>query len=161
MDIQEKIKSKSLLEWAFCWNQLRLIIAGATLLLAKQSPILLYLSIPLITPLAGQFMTLAWIVSGAAAGYLIYTWNKSDKTIFGSTDRKDMAAFWIATLSGIHLGIAGLTGMNIGFATVPYAILTPVMIIAAIAYFWSAFYLHSKGGVNKMFNQSQTSELND
>jgi hypothetical protein len=159
MDIQEKIKNKSLLEWAFCWNQLRLVIAGATLILAKQSPILTYLSIPIISPLAMNFMGAAWIISGGAAGYLIYKWNEGGKKVFGGDDKKDVVAFWIAVITGVHLGIAGLTGNNIGFSVVPYEIIVPVMIITGVAYFWSAYHLHKRGGVNALFaSDIQTSE---
>jgi len=151
MNVQEIIKNKSLLEWVFAWNQLRLVIAGATLVLAKQSPILMYLYIPLITPLAASLMSLAWIISGLAGAYLIYAWNKAGRTIFGGNERKDVIAFWIATITGVHLGIAGLVGLNIGFSVTPMAISTPIMIAAGLAYFWSAYHLHSRGGAKKLF----------
>lgn len=155
----DSLKQKSLLEWAFCWNQARLVIAGATLVLAKKSPILTYFSIPLITPLAGTFMSLAWVFSGLVAIYLIYTWNQSGKTIFGGKEKKDVIAFWIATITGINLGVAAIF-TNIGFMITPDFLSTPVMILAGLVYFWTAYHLHSRGGAKALFSQTEKSEEN-
>ena len=151
----DTLKQKSLLEWAFCWNQARLVLAGATLVLAKKSPILAYFSIPIVTPLAGTFMTLAWLISGVVGVYLIYMWNKSGQTVFGGNDKKDVAAFWIAAITGVHLGIAAVY-TNIGFAVTPDFLSTPAMILAGLLYFWTAYHLHSRGGAKALFTQNSS-----
>jgi hypothetical protein len=148
MDIKEKVQQRSLVEWAFMWNQARLIIAGITLVIAQQVPVLVYL--PVLGRLASSFMVLAWLISGVAAVYLIYNWYTSGKTVFGGNDTKDVIAFWVATISGVHLGLAAIY-TNIGFAVTPDFLIVPAMILAGLAYFWSAYRLHSRGGVKALF----------
>jgi hypothetical protein len=150
----DSLKRKSLLEWAFAWNQARLIIAGATLILAKKSPILTYFGIPLVTPLAGTLMPLAWLLSGVVSVYLIYVWYNSGQTVFGGKEKIDLIAFWVATITGINLGFAAIS-TNVGFAITPAFLSTPAMILAGLLYFWTAYHMHSRGGVNQLFT-SQT-----
>jgi hypothetical protein len=149
----DTLKQNSPLEWAFLWNQARLLIAGATLVLAKQSPILTYLSIPVITPLAGTFMSIAWLISGLVAGYLIWHWYHSERTYFGGKETIDQVAFWVATITGVHLGIAAIF-TNIGFALTPDFLSTPVMIATGLLYFWSAYHLHKRGGAKALFAET-------
>lgn len=142
MDIKEHTKPKNLLKYAFMWNQIRLVIAAASLILGGFPVVLRIFSSS--SSMVSSLLTVSWIISGLAAAYLFYLWIKGGKKLWGGTDNVDMAAFAIAIISGLHLGIAGVLGTNIGMSVVPSGLLTFVMLIAGALYLWSAFHLHNR-----------------
>lgn len=157
MDLNEHKKPENLLKYAFYYNEARLVLAGITLLIGKMSPVLIYFYIPVITVLAALLMSIAWILAGVAAAYLLYLWFKAEKKLWGEDNPTDRAAFAIAIISGLHLGWAGLTGTNIGFAILPF--LGLVMPLAGLLYLWSAFHLGKRFKANpNMFGQPKTPE---
>ncbi len=148
MDMNEHTKPENLLKYAFYYNEVRLVLAAITLLLGKMSPVLMYFYIPLVSSLAGALMTLAWILAGVAAGYLLYLWWQGGKTLWGTDDIKDRVAFAIAIISGLHLGWAGLFGVNIGMSVLP--MLNIVMPVAGLLYLWSAWHLFHRYKANSI-----------
>lgn len=58
-------------------------------------------------------LDLFWILAAVAAGYLLYKWFKSDRSIFGGNDVKDVAAFWFLIVMSINQGL--LMSMHMGF----------------------------------------------
>lgn len=142
MDVQEHAKPENLLKYAFLWNEVRLVVAALSLIFGG-FPIALRIFGSSLSAVS-SLLSLAWIISGLAALYLLYAWNKNGRKLFGGEDKKDMAAFAIAIISGLHLGWAGLTGTNIGMTVIPYGILTLVMVVAGVLYLWSAWHLHKR-----------------
>ena len=56
---------------------------------------------------------LFWLLAAVAAGYLLYMWFKSDRSIFGGNDLKDVTVFWFLIVMSINQGL--LTTMHVGF----------------------------------------------
>ena len=142
MDIKEHTTPKNLFKYAFMWNQVRLVVAAASLILGGFPVALRIFSSS--NSMVGSLLTLSWIISGVAALYLLYMWFQSGKKLWGGSERTDVAAFWVAIISGLHLGIAGILGTNIGMTVIPSTFLTLVMLVAGILYLWSAFHLHKR-----------------
>lgn len=137
MEVQEHTKPENLLRYSFLWNEARLVIAAVSLLWGA-------------TPVLSRFAsgayglwTICAVISGIAGLYLLYAWNNAGRKLFGGEDKKDLAAFLIATLSGIHLGLGALLGTNIIMSALGYS--GPLFQIAVIAggilYLWSAWHL--------------------
>jgi hypothetical protein len=146
VDISKHMKLDNILRYSFLWNQARLVIAALSLMLGG-FPIALKI-FGSSSSAVGSFLSLAWIISGLAAGYLLYSWYKAGKKVFGGEEKKDCVAFWIAIISGLHLGWAGLTGTNVGMTVVPSGLLTLVMLAAGVLYLWSAWHLHTRYKAN-------------
>lgn len=109
MNIKEHMTPEKLEKYSFYWSELRLILAAVALLIG---------GIPLIYRLGfyglSTLLGICWIISGIASVYLLYRWSKSNKKLFGEKDIKTTIAFFVMTISGINLGVAGLIGTNIG-----------------------------------------------
>ena len=140
------MKSHDLEKYAFMWNQARLVVAALSLIFGGFP--LIYRLFSTSTPLVGPILTLFWIVSGVSAAYLLYLFVQGGKRLWGGKNRTDLIAFAIAVGSGLHLGITGLTGMNIGMRVLPYGVLPLIMLVAGAAYLWAAFYLYKKQKAN-------------
>ena len=139
MDLNHHTKPANLLRYSFLWNEARLVIAALSLIFGAE-PIL-----SRILPSSGYGLwTLATFISGLAAAYLLYAWNKGGQKLFGKKDRADLIAFMIATLSGLHLAYAGLLGTNLIMAYTPYSLLSTVIYLGAALYLWSAWHLHKR-----------------
>jgi len=147
MDLKEHTTPANLLKYAFMWNQVRLLVAALSLIFGG-FPIVFRLFSSSSSAI-GSLLSVAWIISGLAALYLVYMWYQGGRTLFGGKDNVDMAAFAIAMISGLHLGIAGIFGINIGMKVIPYGMLTMVMIVAGLLYLWSAFHLHKRFSANR------------
>ncbi len=156
MDLNEHTKPQNLLKYAFYYNEVRLVLAAITLLLGKMSPALTYFYIPVVTALAASLMTLAWILAGVSAAYMLYLWFQGGKTLWGEDNIQDRLAFAIAIISGLHLGWAGLFGINIGMTVLP--LLSIVMPIAGLLYLWSAFHLIKRYKVDQNMFGTQITE---
>ena len=120
--------------YSFLWSEARLLTAAVALFLKGVPPLFLLSS----APIALIALKIAWIISGAAAGYLLYRWVNSDLKVFGSDDIKDKITFLICVVTGLHLGVMGLTGINIGFQITKNP---AVLFVVAIIYVVTALYL--------------------
>src|SRR3989344_8472771 len=125
--IKEHMTPDKLEYFAFLWSEARLVIAAAALFLGGISPILIILPVPAMLGQVGMLLTLSWLISGVASGYLLYRWFTGGKKLFGGLDMKDIAAFLVSVVSGINLGFAGITGSNLGMSfTMNYLIFLAV-----------------------------------
>ncbi len=144
MDIKKHTHPDMLEKYSFLWSEARLVIAAVALFVGGFPPIFLLLRIlpiPALLGTIGLLLTVAWIVSGVASGYLLYRWIKGGKKLFGAHVQLDMIAFLVTVVSGFNLGITGITGRNIGMSLLP---LYPVFVITALAYLWSAYHLYTR-----------------
>lgn len=141
MDITEHTHPDKLEKYSFLWSELRLLIAAVALFIGGVPPILFLIRVPFLYGIIGTLLTLCWIVSGLASGYLLYRWFTGGKRVFGTNDWKDTTAFFVSVISGFNLGIAGLSGSNIGMAISSNSIL---FIIVGMLYLVSAWYLFKR-----------------
>ena len=138
MNLEGYTKPRELERMSFLWSEARLVIAAAALFLGGIPPILIILPVPAMLGQVGMLLTLSWLISGVASGYLLYRWFTGDKKLFGGSNMKDIAAFLVCAVSGINLGLAGITGSNLGMSfTMNYVIFLAV----AALYLVSAGYL--------------------
>lgn len=138
MNIQAHLEPARLEKYSFIWSEARLVIAALALLMGGFPPLAL---LPLPSGLLTTILTLSWIISGAAAGYLLYRWHTGGQTLFSGKDKLDTAAFFVCVVSGINLGIVGVFSTNIGMSI---ASSYPVFVITAVAYIASAVHLHRR-----------------
>lgn len=94
--------------------------------------------VPALSWVVGILLTIMWIMSGAAAVYLLYRWYKNKYMIFGGAGIYDKVAFLVSTVSGINLGIVGVIGTNIGMSISSNR---TVFLVVALIYIISAAYL--------------------
>lgn len=140
MNYKHHLHPDRLERYSFLWSEIRLIIAAVALFIGGVPPLVAIsfrLSLP-VSGFIGALLTLSWILSGLASGYLLYRWFSADKKLFGGRDRKDLAAFFVSVISGINLGLAGLMGRNIGMTIFPGYLF---FLIAGIAYLAAAWHL--------------------
>jgi hypothetical protein len=135
MDIKEHAHPDKLEEYSFLWSEARLLIAAIALLIGGRPPLLLVL------PTLYGVLTLAWLMSGVASGYLLYRWNAGGQKLFGGKAPLDTAAFFVSVVSGINLGLAGLIGRNIGISISSNYF---VFIVVALLYLASAYHLYTR-----------------
>jgi hypothetical protein len=129
--------------WAFVWSEARLVIAAVALFIGGVPPALyLALNNPAMLGTVTALLKLSWLVSGAATLYLLYRWLQGGRMIFGGKNNaKDTAAFLVMMISGLNLGLVGLTGFNFGMSmSQSYT----VFVVAAIVYLMAAFYLYQR-----------------
>ncbi len=138
------MSSSDLLRYAFLWTIARLILAAIALLIGGKPLITVLLSIVSLQhlPIVYAAITIAWLISGAASVYLLYMWHMHGKKLFGKHDAIDMGAFLLAALSGINLGVMGVTGVNLGISIVSGNYVA--FLIMAILYLASAYHLYTK-----------------
>ncbi|QQG37920.1 MAG: hypothetical protein HYS26_04830 [Candidatus Kaiserbacteria bacterium] len=137
MDITKHTQPSALEKYAFLWSEVRLVIAAVALLIGGFPPILLLLP----TPATWLLLRLAWIISGLAAGYLLYRWYTGGQKVFGGKDSKDLGAFFVSVVSGLNLGILGLLGTNIGMSIASGRV---VFAAVAVLYLLAAWHLHKR-----------------
>ena len=116
------------------WSEARLVIAAIALFLGGIPPIFLILPG---TALTALMLKVCWLISGAASLYLIYRWFNIRHNLFGKKDSKDMFAFLVMVISGINLGLTGVTGNNIGMSIWSGRI---IFLVVGILYLWTAYY---------------------
>jgi hypothetical protein len=125
-------------KYSFWWSEARLVI-GAVSLIYGAVPVLVRFALP--WGLLSTLLTLSWIISGLASGYLLYRWLKGGQTVFGGKDQKDLVAFWVSVVSGINLGLTGLTKNNLGMSVFSGQIF---FIITGVIYVATAYYLYKR-----------------
>ncbi len=144
MDIKEHTHPDKLERYSFIWSEVRLIIAAVALFLGGVPPVLKFFPIPQFYRLVSSLLTLSWIVSGIAGGYLLYRWYTNHQIIFGGKGPRDTATFFVSVVSGLNLGIAGLLGRNIGMSIssnkIIFIFVGAVYLLAAVHLFrrWKA-----------------------
>ncbi len=142
MAFQDHTRPDALERYSFLWSEARLVVASIALFAGGVPPVsYVVLAVPALFGLVQLGLTLAWIISGLASGYLFYRWWKANRMLFGGKKGADTAAFLVSVISGLNLGVAGLTGANIGMRTFPaYGFL----VVAGLAYLVSAYYLWTR-----------------
>jgi len=113
MDINEHTQPDKLERYSFLWSEARLLIAAVALFIGGIPPIFKITPMGLFS-MVGSLLTLAWIISGVAAVYLLYRWNAGGRMVFGGKEMLNTVAFLVMAVSGLNLGIAGLLNTNIG-----------------------------------------------
>ncbi|OHA17803.1 MAG: hypothetical protein A2664_04345 [Candidatus Taylorbacteria bacterium RIFCSPHIGHO2_01_FULL_46_22b] len=137
-DIKQHTTPNKLEHYSFIWSEVRLVIAAIALFLGGYPVIFFVLPISPLYGLLTILLKLAWIISGAASGYLLYRWAIGTKTVFGGKDSRDTTAFFISVVSGINLGITGLLGTNIGMSISSSKL---IFILVGILYLLAAVHL--------------------
>ena len=138
MSFQEHTKPENLERYSFLWSEIRLIIAAVALFMGGVPPVLAFNPIPAFYGLLSSLLTISWIISGIASGYLLYRWNVGSRRIFGRQNSMDMILLFVMIISGFNLGIAGIFSKNIGMTISSNSL---VFIIVGIIYLISAWYL--------------------
>ena len=123
--------------YSFAWSEVRLVVAAVSLI-AGAYPIVYRIAIG---GLVNGLLQLCWVISGIASAYLLYRWYTGGRKLFGGTDKKDMAAFLVSTISGINLGVTGLIGDNLGMSIIPFY---PVYALAGVVYLVAAWHLFAR-----------------
>lgn len=143
MNIKHHTSPDKLERYSFLWSEARLIIAAVALAVLNGYP-------PALALIAGNsslygivrpLLTLSWIVSGAAAIYLLYRWNGNGQKLFGGKSNYDMYAFFIMIISGLNLGLTGIIGYNLGMSIASGRL---VFLITGILYVASAYHLYNR-----------------
>ena len=145
MDIKEHTNPDALEKYAFLWSEVRLPIAALALFLGGVPPVYYLLRIPGLIGIVGGGLTICWLISGLASLYLLYRWYVGGQKIFGKSDMQDMVAFFVLVVSGINLGLVGVTGSNIGMRISSNYI---VFIIVGVLYLWAMWRLYSQWSKN-------------
>ncbi len=112
MDLNAHTHPDKLEYYSFIWSEIRLVIAAIALLVGGTPPIY-FLPLFFLYGLVSALLTLCWIISGTASTYLAYRWYTGGQMIFGGKDMKDTVAFAVMVVSGLNLGITGISGTNI------------------------------------------------
>src|SRR3989344_8070740 len=122
-------------KYSFLWSEVRLLIAAVALFIGGVPPVYVILRLPALYGIITPLLTLCWIISGLASGYLLYRWKRSGQKLFGSQTRNDSIAFWISIISGLNLGLTGLIRVNLGMTLLSGYL---VFIIVALIYLATA-----------------------
>lgn len=141
IDLNKHLHPDRLERYSFLWSEARLVIASLALFLGGVPPVLKFFPIPAFYGLIASLLTLSWIISGIAAGYLIYRWHMAHHTVFGGKDNKDTGAFLVLAVSGINLGLAGILSTNIGMSITSNRI---VFLAVGILYLLAAYHLYTR-----------------
>ncbi len=141
MDITHQTQPAQLEKSSFVWSEVRLVVAAVALFLGGIPPVL-YFGLPSgLYSLTNSLLQIAWIISGVASVYLLYRWNEGGRKLFGAQLPHDTYAFFVGVVSGINLGLTGLTGNNIGMSFSSNRI---VFLVVGVAYLWAANHLWSR-----------------
>ena len=125
--------------WSFLWSEARLIVAALALFLGGVPVLYAALPVPALFGVERIILILAWVASGLAAGYLLYQWSAHGRKLFGGGATADTVAFFVCVVSGFNLGIAGLSGVNVGMTiSSNYA----VFVVVGLIYLATAVYLY-------------------
>ncbi len=141
MDIKAHTTPDKLVRYSFLWSEIRLVLAAIALLLGGVPLVFFIVPIPFLFVLVRALLTISWIISGLSALYLVYTWNIRGRKIFGGEEKKDQVAFWVSIISGINLGIVGISETNIGMLLAGNKL---VFTITAIIYILTAVHLYRR-----------------
>jgi len=148
MNIQHHTHPDQLERYSFLWSEARLVVAALALFLGGYPPVLYFF--PMLAGTTMPLLKLSWIVSGAASAYLIYRWHGGERKLFGAREQWDMYAFFVSVVSGLNLGLTGLTGNNIGMS-IAYG--KPIFAVVGLIYLIAAWHLWQRWSAarQKMF----------
>lgn len=141
MNLQEHTTPEKLERYSFLWSEARLVIASLALFLGGVPLAKAINPIPAFYSLISSLLSLAWIISGIAAGYLLYRWHTGGKTLFHEKRQYDTIAFFIMVVSGLNLGLAALLDKNIGMSIFSNRL---IFSIVGVLYLVAAYYLHKR-----------------
>lgn len=141
MTFQEHTTPEKLERYSFLWSEARLVIASIALFLGGVPPVKALNPIPAFYGLISSLLTLAWIISGVAAGYLLYRWHTGGKTLFHEKRQHDTLAFFVMVVSGLNLGLAGLISTNIGMSISSSRL---IFTVVGVIYLMAAYYLYKR-----------------
>lgn len=125
--------------YSFLWSEARLVIAAVALFIGGVPPLQAYGHLP--SGLTSSLLTIAWLISGLASGYLFYRWYTGNKMLFGRKENLDTAAFFVSVISGINLGVVGLLRTNIGMSISSNQM---IFNLVGLLYIVSAGYLYKR-----------------
>lgn len=145
MNTENFVVPKDLEKYSFLWSEARLIIAAVALFIGGTPPLRILIPFDMFIGIVNSVLSICWIISGVASFYLLYEWNKSGQTIFKGKDQKDIGSFIVLVISGINLGLVGLTGNNIGMSISNNR---GVFIAVGIIYLLAANNLYTKWNKN-------------
>ncbi len=138
---KKHFEPRNLEHYSFIWSQARLLVAAVALLIGGVPVLRAVLPMVALSGLVNLVLTLTWIISGVASGYLLYRYVKNQQMIFGGRNQRDRVAFLISIISGFNLGLTGLTGNNIGMSISSDRV---IFAIVAIIYLITLVYLHKR-----------------
>ena len=141
MNIKEHTTPDKLLRYSFIWSEVRLIVAAVALILGGVPLILFVVPVPALFGLVRLLLSIAWIVSGLSSLYLLYQWFLHGKKLFGKEEQKDKITFLVSVVSGINLGLVGISGTNVGMSISSNKV---VFLIVAVLYVFSAIHLYRR-----------------
>ncbi len=141
MNLQEHTTPERLEHYSFVWSEARLVIASIALFLGGIPPVLAFNPIAAFYGLLSSLLTLAWIISGIAAGYLLYRWKNGGQMLFHEKRQYDTLAFFVMVVTGFNLGLAGLIGKNIGMSIFSNRL---IFSIVGVVYLAAVYYLHKR-----------------
>ncbi len=141
MNVEHHTQPHMLERYSFLWSEARLLIAAVALFIGGIPPLLAWNPISSLYNLFSGLLTIAWILSGIASAYLLYRWTHNAHVLFGKKDQKDTVSFFISIVSGLNLGLAGITGNNIGMAIAHSRI---IFSLVGLLYVATAVYLYKR-----------------
>ena len=141
MELKQHTTPDMLEKYSFWWSEARLILGAIALALGGVPVVFAVLPVSGLFSLVGSLLTLSWIISGIASGYMLYRFWTGGKTVFGGKEQRDIIAFWVSTITGFNLGITGLFGTNIGMSLSSNRI---VFTLAAVVYVIAAVHLYRR-----------------
>ncbi|PIS05321.1 MAG: hypothetical protein COT81_01720 [Candidatus Buchananbacteria bacterium CG10_big_fil_rev_8_21_14_0_10_42_9] len=140
MDFKKHTTQDRLDYYSFIWSQARLIIAAVALFLGGIPPFVRFSPSGLASTIF-SLHTVAYLISGVAAVYLVYRWSQNKQRLFGGKNQKDTIAFFVSVISGINLGLVGLLGTNVGMSITSSK---TAFVITGIIYLVAMLYLQQR-----------------
>ncbi len=141
MDIKEHTTPEKLERYAFLWSLAKLGVAALSLFFGA-TPFIY--NIPVLMRFGSSLLPLSWLISGVAAGYLLYRWHKGGQKLFGGTDKKDKVLFFVLGVTGINLGLTAF-GNNIGMSLLyGMPIADIVFKLTALVYLFTLYHLYTR-----------------
>jgi len=95
IEIKHHTAPDHLEKYSFLWSQARLVIAAIALFIGGTPPIYKFTSFSssVMYNAVSSLLSICWIISGVAAVYLFYMWNKKGKKLFKKKTQKTRLHF--------------------------------------------------------------------
>ena len=151
MQMAELMQPHNLEKYSFYWLIASLALTVISLLMGG-SPIAM--TVFGYGALVSLLLKISWILSGAAGGYLLYRWYTAERTLFGEKRNQDLAAFMVATITGVNIGIYGIIQQNIlmmMFMASIFNTIGAVLYVVVVIYLWRRW--QESGG--NLFNDAK------
>lgn len=144
MDLKQYSTPAQVERNSFLWSQVRLVVAAVALFLGGVPPVVYVLGS---SGAVWGALRLAWVISGLASAYLGYRWMKNNWVVFGGKNQKDTGALLVSVVSGLNLGLTGLTGSNPGMGIASgrlVFLVVGVVYVLAAAHLWRRWKSHGQ-----------------